>query len=917
MPNKNVFWIGNPRLALGIPLLSLALAACGSSGSGDKPAMPPDPESTQVLATVPTNALGNIVERLVFKTAAAEDPKCQEGAEAVSFWIDQDQDKQYNPDIDQGFQETILCKDSGSAVRLEQSQTNTQGRAEMAEFPELWLNFELSQATPALCPNGGFEVRFWIEAKAAPEANSIEPKQSISLPVCSGKDGKPGLDGRSSLLKTERLTQSAACPGQATKIVTFVDLNSDQIFDAAIDESYTENIVCDGKDGLSKALNTKMLNPGKKCPNGGLEIQLWTDRDENKQYEQAADSDYEERLVCHGKNGKDGKNGKNGKNGIDGQNGFSSVIRTIPSIDVAACQGPGYQVLTFTDHNANGEFDENTDSGYAENHICHGKNGISAAFSIESLDFAETCQAPGILLKTWSDVDGDQTYSEGKDAGYNEQMICHGKDYRNDFLGTFFSGTEWIKFDLQHFARLQQLEDGATVATYGKFAHYKMSLENILVFEPEFHECKDTQQQKIVQMTHAEFLEQLQSVFQGRKDQLAAELSKALDQSSMTAQKISSLEVERKKAQTEREAAQIGIAKTTADLSETKNQRDVTQGMLLELDGKIERQQLLVTEQAVVATTQQEILAKLDAQKLTLSRDVQSHRTNVASKQRNVDDLRNRLESSETDLQAKNQQFKLLTDEISQLNADISYISQEMKKPFLGLFPYLALEDRLNAQTKVLASKNEKKKDLTTTVAKAQKQVQSLKEEIAAAVADLDADRHRLNDLEGVLKQVTGDAAQQAKLASEVQNNLQGHRQSLADLHIVKKSLEEKTKELATNLDLLTTDRADFESSLKKWQDVVQKVEQGLGEERLSALASERESTQLEQKIAALNQRYEVQTKAQKVGYEIASDGNLLLCGAGCDGNPVAFDRGSEHLLWPEVSSTCDDYISSLLVHNP
>lgn len=128
---------------------------------------------------------------------------------------------------------------------------------------------------------------------------------------------------------TVDIAPTSACPNGGVQVRVYVDSNRNNQLDPGEDVKST-NLVCngtngsngnDGHDGISTGLDVSSATKDQ-CSNGGFVITAFQDIDNDGLL---GDSDVilSSTVVCNGTNGSDGQNGHNGKDGKDGSDGHN------------------------------------------------------------------------------------------------------------------------------------------------------------------------------------------------------------------------------------------------------------------------------------------------------------------------------------------------------------------------------------------------------------------------------------------------------------------------------------------------------------------------------------------------------------------------------------------------------------------
>ena len=197
------------------------------------------------------------------------------------------------------------------------------------------------------------------------------------------------------------------CPYGGTRFTQWIDQNKiDGVYTESEDSNFSETITCfpiSKSSGSNSVITTVSLEIGDpQCPNGGTQIESFTDLNNNGTYE-STDIYHNIKYSC---------------------NGSSSITlnNSLPSGD-STCPAGGTQLLTFTDINHNGSYEVSVDKNMSSYKVCNGQKSLVTTISINSGD--TTCTAGGTQFISCIDSNADNTCTTS-DLNYSTQKICKG-----------------------------------------------------------------------------------------------------------------------------------------------------------------------------------------------------------------------------------------------------------------------------------------------------------------------------------------------------------------------------------------------------------------------------------------------------------------------------------------------------------
>ena len=153
------------------------------------------------------------------------------------------------------------------------------------------------------------------------------------------------------------------------------------------------------------------------CTNGGLLLQVWSDRDGNGQWSQAETQSTQ--RICHGTDGTDGEDGTDGQDGAAGLDGFDTVWFNQEASDEVCPSVGGREVYIGRDTNENGLLDQTEYEDYFA--VCNGQAGTDGSDGTNGSDGTDGRSAI-INITSFSSPSCNGVYVR----------LTNGLDYNND-----------------------------------------------------------------------------------------------------------------------------------------------------------------------------------------------------------------------------------------------------------------------------------------------------------------------------------------------------------------------------------------------------------------------------------------------------------------------------------------------------
>jgi hypothetical protein len=217
---------------------------------------------------------------------------------------------------------------------------------------------------------------------------------------------KYGPAGKRSLIDFVSEPAGVNCPNGGYKVLSGIDLNSDNILEA--NEVEATQYICNGSNGSNSLISILPEPAGINCTSGGYKILTGVDVNNNG----TLDSKEVEntKFIC------------NGNNGLNGSNGANSLINVVPVAAGGDCANGGYKIQTGLDADGSGTLDasevQNTQF------VCNGANGNNSLFSIKTEAPGINCTNGGFKVGYGKDANGNGILDE--DEIENSVFICNG-----------------------------------------------------------------------------------------------------------------------------------------------------------------------------------------------------------------------------------------------------------------------------------------------------------------------------------------------------------------------------------------------------------------------------------------------------------------------------------------------------------
>lgn len=225
-------------------------------------------------------------------------------------------------------------------------------------------------------------------------------KKLIPLIVCAFllSCEKPE-DGKNSLINTIIVPKGADCSNGGYKLLTGLDLNSDDILQDT--EVQNTKFVCNGVSGNNSLVSLIVEPAGANCTTGGYKLNSGLDLNNDNILDPAEVTS--SKYIC---------------NGLNGSNSLISLITESAGTN---CSTGGYKLNTGVDVNKNGTLE--TTEIQNTKYICNGANGLHYLIGIVAEPSGSNCAFGGYRINTGVDVNGSGTLDNNEIT--KSQYICN------------------------------------------------------------------------------------------------------------------------------------------------------------------------------------------------------------------------------------------------------------------------------------------------------------------------------------------------------------------------------------------------------------------------------------------------------------------------------------------------------------
>lgn len=209
------------------------------------------------------------------------------------------------------------CKKGTTGKRGEDGTDGTNGKNSLIDF--------VPEPVGDNCANGGYKVLSGIDQNGNGTLDAGEVQ--VTKYLCNGTNGS-GTGGRNSLISFVTEPAGANCAKGGYKVTSGLDLNGNNVLDAA--EVQSTAYICSGNDGLNTLTAVVAEAAGANCANGGFKVTSGLDVNRNNILDNGEVQ--ATKYVC------------NGAGGTPGTNGFNSLVDVVPEPIGANCAGGGNRI---------------------------------------------------------------------------------------------------------------------------------------------------------------------------------------------------------------------------------------------------------------------------------------------------------------------------------------------------------------------------------------------------------------------------------------------------------------------------------------------------------------------------------------------------------------------------------------------
>lgn len=229
----------------------------------------------------------------------------------------------------------------------------------------------------------------------------------LSNCIEEGSDPEPGANGFNALVDVTDVDPGETCENGGVQISVGQDLNENGQLDS--DEIMSSSFVCNGSNSTgggsaSILTNTSAEQPGDNCANGGTLIEIGIDTNENGELESTeVQSSF---FVC---------------NGEDEVQGSTSLMRATAEEPGDNCSNGGMKIEIGLD--TNGDLVLSTEEVESTFYMCGGTDGLNSLVRVDTESPGDNCTNGGLAIHVGLDSDGNGTLEDDETIG-EPQYIC-------------------------------------------------------------------------------------------------------------------------------------------------------------------------------------------------------------------------------------------------------------------------------------------------------------------------------------------------------------------------------------------------------------------------------------------------------------------------------------------------------------
>ncbi len=605
---------------------------------------------------------------------------------------------------------------------------------------------------------------------------------------------------------------------KCSKLAFWNDVTLDGQYDPELDQDRVEHRFCGeenkpqnssvkaGTIALATDKNTQLgyllsKTDIKVCAYGGFKLELWIDKNKDGVFQKDSDSAVVEFTTCNGK---------------DGSTPFTTSEKVAKH---PACPAAATLIKSFIDVDRNQKYDANVDTNYQEQAICDGKNGTSSAFQLEEIAKEPSCGAKAVRLSTWTDVNGNGTYEEGIDSNLQSKVICHGKDFQSDFIGTFTRENHALSLDLNRYAWHEWRNERAPSATYGELMHFETTASKLMTFQPEYFECRNDGGKGVEAIARADFFKWIDEAAKKKIVPLEAKQTEVKG-------RLAQAEVDKVTSEAKHKAA-------TLELETVKK-------AVHQLQEKIARQEIQLTGLNDSVTEKKASLAELN-QRLEKTTNELKLATQTESKWiASVNELSLKVKALTSELARVENSLKLERKVLSQIRAQLA--DRQLKIT------------NSDAEIRVLTQKVEaiKKETGWDWFGNRKHRLEKAKEALTLALGKRNNYVVELNNLKVEEKNSEARVSEWETKSNEVAKKLAMESQSLTEAQAQNQAASSAKQKLAMIVNELTARQAKESEFLSGLQSTAQSVAQSLATNRSELKQALQQQSATESLIAGL-----------------------------------------------------------------
>ena len=613
----------------------------------------------------------------------------------------------------------------------------------------------------------------------------------------------------------------------------------------------------------------------------------------------------------------DGNEGKfkSGTIALDSTEGVQLAYLLTPA-KKAVCEFGGVSLSLWIDKNNDGVYQADVDSSVLDFATCHGRDGLPSVSQTKKLEFDELCQGPGTELVTFTDANGNQTFDEGVDANYQRQVICDGadgedgQDLRKTLEGIYKSGETVLHFDGDRFSSHLNLDGRMSGSIYGRVSLVTMHSGDRILFQPEYFECLSDDQGELQAFNRSEFYNLLETEALKQLVTLGEdfEKTKALRENFENRLQLSNEKLELLKVKKVELDAQI---EESLKLSQTSREKlsKLAQSKV-ELEQKLESAKLALSEKGNKLKEKAGIKAEWLTQKVNFELEMEALGAKNAELGSEVLMTEVAIKRNQQSLNEQKQRLPGIEKSLQNLTRQVTQLEKEVKEKGAGFFGWRARK---------LANAQQSLSDEKTRYQSVTEQIKYLGEQIAENKLRVEQFRIQKKAVSQELDQTHGKLAEVVKKLTEI-NLVMGNLQQAIDTASEEvKELTQSSARLVIEGEALEEQLAKVDAAVKTAEsekmDIVknEKVIDGeIAQTKQSLKAVEAELNYLSLTMLRIERAPGLRTGETAYFYGLSKNGDMSLTPVATKLPPSVLERRDE-LELPEANVPCSLFVEQLL----